>query len=29
MLIICHLNIDLTEAGVMHEAAYVYIIRGT
>ena len=23
MLVICHLNIKLTEAGVMHEAGYV------
>ena len=25
----CHFNILLTEAGVMHEAGYVYFIRST
>ena len=29
VLVICHLNITLTEAGVMHEAAYIYCIRST
>ena len=26
MLVICHFNINLTDASVMHEAGYVYSI---
>ena len=29
VLVICHININLTEAGVMHEAGYVYYIWTT
>ena len=29
VLVICHLNIQLTEAGVMHEVGYVYSIWST
>ena len=29
MLVICHININMTEAGVMNEAGYVYSIWGT
>ena len=29
MLVICHFNIKLTEAGVMHAAGYVYSIWST
>ena len=29
MLVICHFNINLTEAAVMHEAGYAYSIWST
>ena len=29
MLVICHFNIQLTEAYVMHEAGYVYSVWST
>ena len=29
MLVICHFNIEMTEAGVVHEVGYVYFILST